>query len=111
VFHAGDGNLHPLCLFDGDLPGQTDLARQVGAEVLKICADVGGALTGEHGIGVEKRDLMPLVFSEADLEQMRKVKAAWDQHGLSNPGKVLPTPGACVDVAETRHGRSVLVGW
>jgi glycolate oxidase len=111
VFHAGDGNLHPLCLFDADVPGQIDLARQVGAEVLQICADVGGALTGEHGIGVEKRDLMPLVFSEADMEQMRKVKAAWDQHGLCNPGKVLPTPGACVDVAETRHGRSLLVGW
>src|ERR671935_143505 len=108
VFHAGDGNLHPLCLFDGDEPGQIELARQVGAEVLKICADVGGALTGEHGIGVEKRDLMPLVFSEADMDVMRRVKAAWDQHGLCNPGKVLPTPGACVDVAETRHGRSVL---
>ena len=111
VFHAGDGNLHPLCLFDGDVPGQIDLARQVGAEVLKICADVGGALTGEHGIGVEKRDLMPLVFSEADMDVMRRVKAAWDQHGLCNPGKVLPTPGSCVDVAETRHGRAVLVGW
>jgi glycolate oxidase len=93
------------------VPGQIDLARQVGAEVLKICADVGGALTGEHGIGVEKRDLMPLVFSEADMDVMRRVKAAWDQHGLCNPGKVLPTPGSCVDVAETRHGRAVLVGW
>jgi glycolate oxidase len=111
VFHAGDGNLHPLCLFDGDVPGQIDLARQVGAEVLKICADVGGALTGEHGIGIEKRDLMPLVFSEADMDIMRRTKAAWDQHGLCNPGKVLPMPGACVDVAETRHGRAVLVGW
>jgi glycolate oxidase len=111
VFHAGDGNLHPLCLFDGDVPGQIDLARQVGAEVLKICADVGGALTGEHGIGVEKRDLMPLVFSEADMELMRRTKNAWDQHGLCNPGKVLPMPGACVDVAETRHGRAILVGW
>src|SRR5919197_5268438 len=110
VFHAGDGNLHPLCLFDGDKEGDLELARQVGAEVLKICADVGGALTGEHGIGVEKRDLMPLVFSEADMDVMRRVKAAWDRHGLCNPGKVLPTPGACVDVAETRHGRSVLVG-
>jgi glycolate oxidase len=111
VFHAGDGNLHPLCLFDGDKPGEIELARQVGAEVLKICADVGGALTGEHGIGVEKRDLMPLVFSEADMDVMRRVKAAWDQHGLCNPGKVLPMPGACVDVAETRHGKAILVGW
>jgi glycolate dehydrogenase FAD-linked subunit len=111
VFHAGDGNLHPLCLFDGDKPGEIELARQVGAEVLKICADVGGALTGEHGIGIEKRDLMPLVFSDADMDVMRKVKVAWDQHGLCNPGKVLPTPGACVDLAETRHGKSILVGW
>ena len=100
VFHAGDGNLHPLCLFDGDVPGQTELARQVGAEVLQICADVGGALTDEHGIGVEKRDLMSLVFSEADMDQMRKVKAAWDQHGLCNPGKVLPRRGACAEVAK-----------
>jgi glycolate oxidase len=111
VFHAGDGNLHPLCLFDGDVPGQMELARQVGAEVLKICADAGGALTGEHGIGVEKRDLMPLVFSEADMDVMRSVKTAWDEHGLCNPGKVLPTPGLCIDVAETRHGRTVLIGW
>jgi glycolate oxidase len=111
VFHAGDGNLHPLCLFDGDKPGDIEKARAVGAAVLKVCAEAGGALTGEHGIGVEKRDLMPLVFSETDMEIMRKVKVAWDQHGLCNPGKVLPTPGACVDVAETRHGRSVIVGW
>jgi glycolate oxidase len=111
VFHAGDGNLHPLCLFDADVPGQTELARQVGAEVLKICADAGGALTGEHGIGVEKRDLMPLVFTDADMDVMRQVKVAWDEHGLCNPGKVLPTPGLCIDVAETRHGRTVLVGW
>src|SRR5262249_56267596 len=93
VFHAGDGNLHPLCLFDGDVPGQVDLARQVGAEVLQICADVGGALTGEHGIGVEKRDLLPLVFPQADMDQMRRVKAAWDRHRRGNPGKELPTPG------------------
>lgn len=111
VFHAGDGNLHPLCLFDGDIPGQMDLARQIGAEILKICADAGGALTGEHGIGVEKRDLMPLVYSEADLDVMRRVKRAWDPRGLCNPGKVIPTPGGCVDVTETRHGRAVLVGW
>ncbi|TAK22748.1 MAG: FAD-binding protein [Chloroflexota bacterium] len=111
VFHAGDGNLHPLCLFDGDIPGQMDLARQIGAEILKICADAGGALTGEHGIGVEKRDLMPLVYREADLDVMRRVKRAWDPRGLCNPGKVIPTPGGCVDVTETRHGRAVLVGW
>jgi glycolate oxidase len=111
VFHAGDGNLHPLCLFDGDVPGQMELARQVGAEVLAICADVGGALTGEHGIGVEKRDLMPLVFSDADMAVMLKAKAAWDQHGLCNPGKIFPQPGGCVDVVETRHGRPVVVGW
>ncbi len=111
VFHAGDGNLHPLCLFDGDVPGQMDLARQVGAAILKICADVGGALTGEHGIGVEKRDLMPLVYTEADMAVMRGVKNAWDVHGLCNPGKVLPTPGSCIDVTETRHGKAVLIGW
>ena len=111
VFHAGDGNLHPLCLFDGDVPGQMDLARQVGAAILKICADVGGALTGEHGIGVEKRDLMPLVYTESDMSVMRNVKNAWDVHGLCNPGKVLPTPGSCIDVTETRHGKAVVIGW
>jgi len=111
VFHAGDGNLHPLCLFDGDVPGQTELARQVGAEILRICAEAGGALTGEHGIGIEKRDLMPLVFSDADMDVMRLARQAWDPTGLCNPGKVLPTPGLCLDVTETRHGRAVLVGW
>ena len=108
VFHAGDGNLHPLVLFDSEIPGQTDIVRQVGAEVIQICADVGGTLTGEHGIGIEKRDLLPLIFSEADMAVMKRVRDAWDQRGLCNPGKIFPTPGQCVDV---HPGHNVVVGW
>jgi glycolate oxidase len=109
VFHAGDGNLHPLCLFDSEVPGQTELVRQVGAEVIKICTDAGGTLTGEHGIGIEKRDLMPLVFSEADMDVMKKVRDAWDSQGLCNPGKVFPLPGQCLDVRP--HAPNVVAGW
>ena len=90
VFHAGDGNLHPLVLYDSNKPGELDRAEQFGAEILKLCVEVGGVLTGEHGVGVEKRDLMPAMFSETDLKQQQRVKCAFDDKSLLNPGKVFP---------------------
>jgi len=97
VFHAGDGNLHPLIIFDVMKPGELERAEEFGAEILRLCVAVGGVLTGEHGVGVEKRDLMPAMFSEQDLAQQQRVKCAFDSAGLFNPGKVFPTLSACVE--------------
>ncbi len=98
VFHAGDGNLHPLILFDANLPGELEKAEAFGAEILTACVELGGVLTGEHGVGVEKRDLMGTMFSEIDLEQQQRVKCAWDPKGLLNPGKVFPTLHRCAEL-------------
>ena len=98
VFHAGDGNLHPLILYDANKPGELDRAEQFGAEILKLCVEVGGVLTGEHGVGVEKRDLMPVMFSEADLAQQQRLKCAFDGKGLLNPGKVFPVLHRCAEL-------------
>jgi len=97
VFHAGDGNIHPLIIFDVMKPGELARAEEFGAEILRLCVDVGGVLTGEHGVGVEKRDLMPLMFSETDLAQQGRVKCAFDSASLLNPGKVFPMLSACVE--------------
>jgi glycolate dehydrogenase FAD-linked subunit len=98
VFHAGDGNLHPLILYDANKPGELDRAEQFGADVLKLCVEVGGVLTGEHGVGVEKRDLMPAMFSEIDLNQQQRLKCAFDAKGLLNPGKVFPVLHRCAEL-------------
>jgi glycolate oxidase len=98
VFHAGDGNLHPLILYDANVPGELDRAEQFGAEILKLCVEVGGVLTGEHGVGVEKRDLMPVMFSEIDLNAQQRVKCAFDEKSLLNPGKVFPTLHRCAEL-------------
>jgi glycolate oxidase len=98
VFHAGDGNLHPLILYDANKPGELDGAEAFGADVLKLCVEVGGVLTGEHGVGVEKRDLMGTMFSEIDLEAQQRVKCAFDAKGLLNPGKVFPTLHRCAEL-------------
>ena len=97
VFHAGDGNLHPLIIFDVMKEGEFERAEAFGADILRLCVKVGGVLTGEHGVGVEKRDLMPAMFSEIDLKQQQRVKCAFDGLGLFNPGKVFPTLSACVE--------------
>ena len=97
VFHAGDGNLHPLIIFDVMKPGELERAEEFGAEILKLCVEVGGVLTGEHGVGVEKRDLMPVMFTDADLDQQQRLKCAFDPNRLLNPGKVFPTLSACVE--------------
>jgi len=98
VFHAGDGNLHPLILYDANNPGELDRAERFGAEILKLCVAVGGALTGEHGVGVEKRDLMGTMFNEQDLAQQQRVKCAFDPDHRLNPGKVFPVLHACAEL-------------
>src|SRR5271166_1183154 len=98
VFHAGDGNLHPLILYDANKPGELERTERFGAEILKLCVEVGGVLTGEHGVGVEKRDLMPVMFTEADLAQQQRLKCAFDSGGLLNPGKVFPTLHRCAEL-------------
>ena len=98
VFHAGDGNLHPLILFDANDPDELDRAEQFGADILRLCVMVGGVLTGEHGVGIEKRDLMPEMFTEGDLAQQMRVKCAFDDQGLLNPGKVFPTLHRCAEL-------------
>ncbi len=98
VFHAGDGNLHPLILYDANNPGELDKAEAFGADILRLCVAVGGVLTGEHGVGVEKRDLMPEMFSQADLDQQMRVKCAFDPGHLLNPGKVFPQLRRCAEL-------------
>ena len=98
VFHAGDGNLHPLILYDANDPDELDRAEKFGADILKLCVKVGGVLTGEHGVGIEKRDLMPEMFSETDLAQQMRVKCAFDDKGLLNPGKVFPVLHRCAEL-------------
>ncbi len=98
VFHAGDGNLHPLILYDANKPGELERTEAFGAEILKLCVEVGGVLTGEHGVGVEKRDLMPAMFSETDLDHQQRLKCAFDDKGLLNPGKVFPTLHRCAEL-------------
>jgi glycolate oxidase len=99
IFHAGDGNLHPLILFDHRDPDQFRRARAAGTEIMQLCVEMGGTLTGEHGVGMEKNELMPLMFTEADLDLMRKVRAAFNPSGRLNPDKVLPLGKGC---GETR---------
>jgi glycolate oxidase len=97
VFHAGDGNLHPLILYDASVPGEIDKAEEFGFEILKLCVDVGGVLTGEHGVGLEKRDLMTYQFDETDLAVQHRVKHVFDPEVRFNPGKVFPTLRRCAE--------------
>jgi glycolate oxidase len=98
VFHAGDGNLHPLVLYDAAVEGEAERAERLAAEILEACVEAGGSLTGEHGIGVDKVCSMPWMFSEDDLRAMGRLRAAFDPDGLCNPGKLLPTPRLCGEV-------------
>jgi glycolate oxidase len=108
VFHAGDGNLHPLILYDANKEGELARAEDFGSDILKLCVEVGGVLTGEHGVGVEKRDLMPVMFSEIDLDQQQRVKCAFDPDGLLNPGKVFPKLHRCAELGRMHiHGGKV----
>ncbi len=98
VFHAGDGNLHPLILYDANKPGELHKAEEFGADILRLCVKVGGVLTGEHGVGVEKRDLMPEMFNQVDLDHQMRVKCAFDPNHLLNPGKVFPQLRRCAEL-------------
>jgi glycolate oxidase len=98
VFHAGDGNLHPLICYDEAIPGQAEHAEKVAAEILTYCIEAGGAITGEHGVGVDKKAYMPKMFGEHDLDTMQLVRCAFDPTGICNPGKVFPTPRLCGEV-------------
>jgi glycolate oxidase len=98
VFHAGDGNLHPLVCYDGAVAGEADRAEELSGRILEVCLDAGGSITGEHGVGVDKKKHMPRMFSEADLDAFQRVRCAFDPAGLANPGKVMPTPRLCGEV-------------
>ncbi len=98
VFHAGDGNLHPLLVYDARVPGTTERVHAAGKEIVEASLAVGGVLSGEHGIGLEKRDFMRLQFSDDDLEHQAKLRRAFDPLGLANPAKVLPMGASCADV-------------
>lgn len=98
VFHAGDGNLHPLIMFDANIPGELERTEAFGADILKLCVEVGGVLTGEHGVGVEKRDLMPVMFSDDDLAQQMRIKCAFDPGQILNPGKMFPQLRRCAEL-------------
>jgi glycolate oxidase len=109
VFHAGDGNLHPLILYDANKPGELSRAEEFGADILRLCVAVGGVLTGEHGVGVEKRDLMPEMFNDIDLAQQIAVKSAFDEKQLLNPGKVFPVLHRCAELGRMHvHGGELL---
>ena len=100
VFHAGDGNLHPLILFDSRRPDQVDRIFKMGEEILKLCVDVGGSLSGEHGIGCEKKDYMGMVFSDSDMDTMLRVKDVFNPEGLLNPSKIFPTRRSCTEIGK-----------
>ena len=97
IFHAGDGNLHPLIMFDARDPNQLHMVEEAGREILQYCIDAGGSITGEHGVGLEKRDLMSLLFSNDDLDVMLSLRNAFNSQSLLNPGKVFPTSRTCVE--------------
>ncbi len=98
VFHAGDGNLHPLVCYDDAVEGEAARAEELAGKIIRACVDAGGSITGEHGVGVDKRDYMSAMFGEADLETFQRLRCAFDPHGLANPGKVMPTPRLCGEV-------------
>jgi len=105
VFHAGDGNLHPLILYDANRAGELERAEEFGNDILRLCVEVGGVLTGEHGVGVEKRDLMPAMFSEEDLRHQQRVKCVFDPDLRLNPGKVFPMLHRCAELGRMHvHG-------
>ncbi len=100
LLHAGDGNLHPSVLFDERKPGDTEAALAIGGEILEMCVEVGGVLSGEHGIGLEKQEHMPLMFTDADMEAMARLRPSFATDSLFNPGKIFPTGSSCADVAQ-----------
>ncbi len=104
VFHAGDGNLHPLVLYNDAVPGETQAAEMLSGAILDTCIEYGGSITGEHGVGVDKARYMPKMFSAADLDTMQLVRCAFDPASLCNPGKIFPTPRLCGEVPGHHRG-------
>ena len=106
VFHAGDGNMHPLILFDANRPGELERTEEMGGKILDLCVSVGGSITGEHGVGIEKINQMCTQFTAAELTQMHAVKAAFDPQSLLNPGKAVPTLHRCAEFGamHVHHG-------
>jgi glycolate oxidase len=104
VFHAGDGNLHPLVLFDSTVEGAVERAERASGALLDLCLEYGGSITGEHGVGIDKSKYMPRMFTDADLDTMQLVRCAFDPRGLANPGKVFPTPRLCGETPGRRSG-------
>jgi glycolate oxidase len=104
VFHAGDGNLHPLVLFDDAVEGAGEAAEKVSGAILDLCIEHGGSITGEHGVGMDKAKYMPRMYTDDDLDTMQMVRCAFDPHSISNPGKVFPTPRLCGEVPGRRKG-------
>jgi glycolate oxidase len=98
VFHAGDGNLHPLVLYDARVEGEAARAEELAKKILEACVEAGGSITGEHGVGADKACAMPLMFGEDDLAAMQRLRRAFDPHGIANPGKLFPTPRLCGEV-------------
>ena len=111
LLHAGDGNLHPSVLFDERKPGETRRALEIGGEILKLCVEVGGVLSGEHGIGLEKQEYMPLMFTDADMEAMAKLKPAFATGDIFNPGKVFPTGASCADISQAAIAKAGAGAW
>ncbi|MBI4571483.1 MAG: FAD-binding oxidoreductase, partial [Chloroflexi bacterium] len=105
VFHAGDGNLHPNLLFDERKPGETARVLEVGAAIMRLCVDAGGSITGEHGVGYEKRSFMDWIFAPEDIDAMAKVKAAFGANDLYNPCKIFPTGKGCGEVTQAHIER------
>jgi glycolate oxidase len=107
VFHAGDGNLHPLVLYDDSIPGDFEKVEEIGGEILKLCVRAGGSISGEHGIGADKRCYMPEMFTPIDLETMQWVRLAWNPKELANPGKVFPTPRTCGEATHAHYHKTI----
>jgi glycolate oxidase len=109
VFHAGDGNLHPLVLYDDSSPQECAAAENLSGAILDLCIEHGGSITGEHGVGVDKSRYMPKMFTPEDLDTMQLLRCAFDPAGLCNPGKVFPTPRLCGEVPGVHRGVHPLV--
>ncbi|PWA13127.1 FAD-binding oxidoreductase [Pueribacillus theae] len=100
IFHAGDGNLHPLVLFDARVPGESERASKAGSECLKVCADAGGSITGEHGVGIEKSAEMRFIFTDEEIESQTNIRSVFNPEDLLNPGKLFPQPGRCAEIKQ-----------
>ncbi|WP_170848182.1 FAD-linked oxidase C-terminal domain-containing protein [Lentibacillus halodurans] len=107
IFHAGDGNLHPLILFDANIPGESERAAKAGSECLQVCADVGGSITGEHGVGIEKSAEMHFIFSDEEMAAQTAIRHVFNPHDMLNPGKLFPEPGRCAEVKQDMKTASV----